>query len=178
MYQEMDLMERILELDYMFIVFILFMCCNKPYDSVKYFRKKERNYPPCVINVKFHPDGCDFSTINHAVWVWALNVSGYLVWNLCLLCCRKSFHVVQFKGEVSVVLYDTNDTDHVIFLMSFFLPLNDSNRWDIIGHPLRSERKHPCTGNGFSNMPMKCNNGRPIYDILELNYVDLSVSYY
>lgn len=27
--------------------------------------------------------------------------------------------------------------------------------------------------NYFSNMPMKCKNGRPIYDTLELNYVDL-----
>lgn len=32
----MDLMERILSLGYMFIIFILFMCCNKPYDSMKY----------------------------------------------------------------------------------------------------------------------------------------------
>lgn len=33
-------MERILKLVYMFIIFTSFMCCNKPYDSVKYCKQK------------------------------------------------------------------------------------------------------------------------------------------
>lgn len=66
MYWEIDLIERILKISCMFIVLTLFMCCNKPYDSVKYCKQKTDNPPPAT-NVRFYPDGCGFSTINHAV---------------------------------------------------------------------------------------------------------------
>lgn len=36
----MDLIERILKLGYILIIFALFTCCDKPYDSVKYCKQK------------------------------------------------------------------------------------------------------------------------------------------